>query len=293
MIDGFETSGKPVTSVYLEEFEKENSIGLDEFEHGTGIGLDDIPRDKANLLMEFEQSNEIIDLDEVGDDPEEIEELIEEESEPGESIEDEEEIGEEVSEEELTSAESEVDLTLDEEEEELIDEEDYVEPPEFEDWHEEDDAPSEVPGGPVIGFVCEHGLDTSGITDRDGTMTGYNHVNIIKLPCAGMVKMSWVIESIQKGCEGIFVVSCSPENCYHRRGGAVLCRRWENFREPMILAGCDPSRIRLIKNYRAARSEILEEIESFLTGIRELKIEIVAGSELVSEEEDPIEDQNL
>jgi len=259
----------PAINGDLTEFETGSVVGLAPFENGNAILLDEIEETEAGMLTEFDEPVEFVDLDETeepSDTPEEpVEEPEPEKPEPVEEPPTPPEEPEEIEDDELIGDESEY----------IEQVEDVVVGDEVGDEDEggtffEGDMDAEEPQivretvNPVIGFVCERALDISGLVDANGWMLDQPKVRLIKVPCAGMVKMSWLSDALIKGASGVFVISCPVEHCHHRTGAKILHERWDCKREPCMDESIDIRRVKLISNFTSARNEIFEKLWEFL-----------------------------
>jgi len=257
----------------LTEFESGSAVGLAPFEKMGGTQLDEIAEIPYGMLTEFESPVEFINLNEnrsetSPDEPDENGDSGPKTAppEPVEPAPDVELERESIEEEELIGDESEYIEPVDE----IIPEGAEVERKTTGAYEEpslfEPEIPHE-PAKPTIGFVCEHAINLSGLVNQNGWMHAHPMVRLIKVPCAGMVKMSWLEDAISKGASGVVVISCSVENCHHRSGAKVTMERWNCEREPCINGLSDNPRVKLISNYRAARNEILDELGKFIESI--------------------------
>jgi len=254
----------------LIEFEHGSSTALAPFEDDCSILLDEHSTAGLDLLDEFDEKIYFGERTEAEEQEDEAEEPPEkpEEAEPEEPVEEE---------------PSEAEAVVGEEREEGLEEEPSVEEPET----------ALEPANPVIGFVCEHALDLPVLLDAQGRMIGHPIVRLIRLPCAGMVKPSWLELALKKGASGALVVACNPGSCHHRTGACVLEERWNGARRPMLPSRCDRSRLRLFMSHRAAQADLIKEIEGFLAELGELDApplsEVAPPEEEQPEEEKPDE----
>jgi len=256
----------------LDEFETGSAIGLAPFEEGAGILLDELSEASPGVLEEIDFSIEPFRLSEMlGKIP--GENGIEEEGEPSPT-------------EEPGAPEGAVQGPGDETaaiETAVEDEIREEEPPHEAEPEEREPKRVPEPANPVIGFVCEHALDVGGLVDARGMMIQSTKVHLISVPCAGMVKPSWLRHALDNGASGAFVVSCTPGSCRHRTGASVTVARWEGKARPMLLSRCDRRRLKLFLDHKANRKEILREIGEFVKEIGKLD---AAGEE---PQEKPIE----
>jgi coenzyme F420-reducing hydrogenase delta subunit len=243
----------------LDEFETASTIGLEQFEDGSATLLDEFTLSSPHLLEEFDGSTDIVFLREPlrgSPDGYPDEEIGESEGEGQEesTIE-----APQVIEQDKEPVKTDSPAGLQQ----------ASLPGEPVSFDEPVELGQEVPPSirPVIGFMCRHAADIPGISDARNRMIARGMVSIIELPCAGMVKPKWLTHALDSGAQAVFVASCGPGTCHHRRGACILTGRWLGSREPRLAEELDKSRIRLFYGYPAARDELLREIESFLNEI--------------------------
>ena len=217
----------------LAPFEEESSILLDDFSFGSPIMLDD-----------FNVTSEVVYLDDLfGNSNEEnvdSDELIEE---PGEGV-------------EALGEEADAELTGDDI---------GAQPPEGEEGLVTGEPETALPPSrPVFAFVCECAVDTKELVDEHGRMRTRPEVHVFALPCAGMVKPSWIELAMDRDASGVMVIACEPGSCRHRTGSCILRARWKGERRPMLKSRIDRSRVRLIQHHPVTGDELMKKIEGFL-----------------------------
>ncbi len=264
---GIPNNGSEKERLGLEEFEIGSATGLAPFEEESTILLDEFTTASPNLLEEFEETYETIHIDELlgsitqGDEEEPQEEPDPDESAP--SV-------------EPSAPEGEADESGDEEDAEPEDEGDEVEQVEAEPPEVVEEPPPKEPEEelepltPVVGFVCEHAVDLPELMDLQGRMNGRPIAHLVALPCAGMVKPSWLELALDQGASGVFVIACEPGSCHHRTGSCILEERWIGKRRPMLKSRVDRERVRLFQFHRPARDELLGRIDAFLAELGKL-----------------------
>jgi len=254
-----EIKGEKGSGRMLDEFEVGSVNSLAPFEDESAILLEDFPGSGSggDLLDEFDAAIEKIYIDEIlgsMTDDEEAEEV--EEEEPG---------NEEGEDEDVTGEGEDETLELGAEEEYI----EKVEPPEPEAEPVVPEGPFK-PVNPVIGFICESALDTAKMVDPSGKMYEIPNVRVMPVPCAGMVKPSWLKMALDKGASGVFVVSCTEGSCRHRRGVTVLNERWSGDRRPMVLSSCDIRRLRRFTVHPVEGGKVIGEIMDYLSELGRL-----------------------
>ncbi len=266
----------------LDEFETGSGINLSPFEEDSSIQLDEHPLEtyQDGMLEEIDEVLEKIHFDGMlgnGEDEEgqeETEDVPEEVGEPDEEPGEPEKVEEEVTEspDEDLSAEE---IEDDDDTIEIGAEDQYIErefSPEHEPVEHEPEVPLE-PVNPVIGFVCEHAMDLTGVIDASDKMFDRPIVRLISVPCAGMVKPSWLKHALDNGASGVFIVSCAPGTCHHRTGADICTERWDMKRRPMVLRSCERRRMRKFDFFKVAGQENMIALDNFLLELGRLDAE--------------------
>jgi coenzyme F420-reducing hydrogenase delta subunit len=263
-----------IASSGLEEFETGSGISLSPFEEDSSILLDEHPLEtyQDGMLEELDATLDKIHFDgmlgnlEDDGESEETEDIPEETEVPDEEpVEEPVEVEEELTESPVENLPAE-EIEDDDDTIEIGAEDQYIErefPPEHEPVEHESDKPL-VPVNPVIGFVCEHAMDLTGVVDASDKMFDRPIVRLISVPCAGMVKPSWLKHALDNRASGVFIVSCAPGTCHHRTGADICTERWEMKRRPMVLRACDRRRMRKLDFFKVAGQDNLIALDNFL-----------------------------
>jgi coenzyme F420-reducing hydrogenase delta subunit len=247
----------------LMEFEAGSAIGLEQFEEGSTISLDDFVYESPILLEEFEESLDVVFLNEIvgqesteepdpfDDIPNEIEK-INPGIEPDGSWEPDGEA--------LPYVKPEVDRGIGQ----------AFEPPSRMEPNEKERKSIPGPIKPVIGFICKHAANNYDITKIEQNLSGGHKVELVILPCSGMLKPAWLKYVLDKGASGAFVVSCAPGSCQHRTGADIMHDRLLSVREPILAPDTDQRRLRLFWSHSVIKDDLQKKIDSFLAELNEL-----------------------
>ena len=243
----------------LDEFEHGSSIGLAPFEDESSILIDEFETSSPNLLDEFDENVYFnADKSENESESDSPPEPDSEQHEEFETVEDENKI----SDDEKSGIEESIPG-------EIIDL--IAQPPlEEKKGMVEPGAVIPEPLNPVFGFVCEHALNIDLIKDSQSRMIGRSMVHLLKVPCAGMVKPSWIKLAMDNGASGVFIVACPSGSCYHRNGNEILSDRLCMNRRPLLRSKCDRNRLRFYQFHSNERPKLLQEIDNFLLKLAEL-----------------------
>lgn len=121
----------------------------------------------------------------------------------------------------------------------------------------------------IVGFLCDFAVDVSAFAAADGTLRDLPNVKLIKVPCSGFVRPSWLEFALRNGAEGTFVCGCPLGDCFNRLGNNLIGDRVAQLRRRFERQRIHPDRI-------AAIYFGLHDHESFLDAVRTFS-EHVAG----------------
>lgn len=68
-------------------------------------------------------------------------------------------------------------------------------------------------------------------------------IKIVRLPCTGKTDIQYLLDAIEEGADGVYIVACSLGNCHHERGnerGLARVRRAQALLESI---GIEPERL--------------------------------------------------
>lgn len=112
----------------------------------------------------------------------------------------------------------------------------------------------------VVGFVCDWAVATAGITDTSGRLKAHPSVAIIRIPCSGFIRTSWLEDTLKAGADGVFVVGCPYGDCLNREGNYLVRDRVEQLARRLARRKVDPARLTMM-DYG------LHDIEAFLAEV--------------------------
>lgn len=97
----------------------------------------------------------------------------------------------------------------------------------------------------IVAFCCNWcayaGADLSG-TSRFEYPT---NVRIIKVMCTGRVDITFVLEALRAGADGVLVSGCHPGDCHYQKGNYMMEKRFYYIKKAVESMGMEPERVRL------------------------------------------------
>ena len=114
----------------------------------------------------------------------------------------------------------------------------------------------------IVGFLCDWAVSADGIVREDGTMRDLPNVTLIKVPCSGFIRPSWLEFALKNGADGTFVCGCPLGDCFNRLGNNLIQDRVAQMRRRLERQKIQPDRVGTI--YYG-----LHEQEQFVAAVRE------------------------
>ena len=71
------------------------------------------------------------------------------------------------------------------------------------------------------------------------------NIKIIQVPCSGKVDVMYLLRSIQKGADGVYVVGCLEGTCHYNEGNFRARERVEHVRMLLEEIGLEADRVRM------------------------------------------------
>lgn len=112
----------------------------------------------------------------------------------------------------------------------------------------------------LVGFVCDWAVATAGITDAAGRLKAHPSVAIIRIPCSGFIRASWLEDTLKAGADGVFVVGCPYGDCLNREGNYLVRDRVEQLARRLARRKVDPARLTMMAHG-------LHDVEAFLAEV--------------------------
>ncbi|MBX2860491.1 MAG: hydrogenase iron-sulfur subunit [Vampirovibrio sp.] len=95
----------------------------------------------------------------------------------------------------------------------------------------------------IIGLVCERSVELKDQLDEKGCLKDDPNVQIIKVPCSGMIQPIMLETALKNGADGTFACGCRIGDCHYREGNKFLRERLLGTRMPKIKPSTDQRRI--------------------------------------------------
>lgn len=97
----------------------------------------------------------------------------------------------------------------------------------------------------ILAFCCNWcsyaGADLAG-TSR---MQMPPNVRIIRVNCTGRIDISFILDALYQGADGVLISGCHPGDCHYTSGNLKMSSRFALLKKLLEQAGFDPERVHL------------------------------------------------
>jgi len=128
-----------------------------------------------------------------------------------------------------------------------------------------------TPAPRVVGFVCDWAVATSDIADASGRLKAHPSVALIRIPCSGFIRPSWLEDALKAGAEGVFVVGCPYGDCLNREGNFLMQERIETLQRRLQRRKVEPERLTMLAHGLHDQDAFLDEVGALLAALRRIK----------------------
>jgi F420-non-reducing hydrogenase iron-sulfur subunit len=95
----------------------------------------------------------------------------------------------------------------------------------------------------IVGFLCDWAVSSEALVREDGTMRDLPNVTLIKVPCSGFIRPSWLEFALRNGADGAFVCGCPLGDCFNRLGNNLIADRVVQMRRRLERQKIQPDRV--------------------------------------------------
>ncbi len=122
----------------------------------------------------------------------------------------------------------------------------------------------------IIGFTCN--WCTYAAADLAGTsrMKYPANIRLIRLMCSSRVDPLFVLKTLLRGADGVFIGGCHPGECHYITGNLYARRRYSMTKKLLETAGIDPRRVRMEWISAAEGLKFAATMKEFIEEIKEL-----------------------
>lgn len=122
----------------------------------------------------------------------------------------------------------------------------------------------------VITLICERACDLDAACDDSGEVKDIKGLQVVKLPCSGMIQPLMIEAAMKAGAAGVIVTGCQIGDCYYREGNRMIRERLLGLRPPGLKKTVDRRRILALWLSRPQTDRFLSEAKEFVGMVRQL-----------------------
>lgn len=123
----------------------------------------------------------------------------------------------------------------------------------------------------VVGFVCDWAVATAELTDEAGRLRAHPSVVLIRVPCSGFIRPSWLEDALRAGADGVFVVGCPYGDCLNREGNYLMQERLEQLQRRLQRRKVEPERLAMLAHGLHDREAFLADVADLLAALGRLR----------------------
>jgi len=115
----------------------------------------------------------------------------------------------------------------------------------------------------IIAFVCEnHALSALKAASIAGDSLPES-VKIVKIPCTGRLETTQILDSITAGADGVVVIGCLEDNCFHDVGSMLARGRVDRIKDLLKDIKMEPERVEMINAASVSGAMLMLKIRQF------------------------------
>ena len=113
----------------------------------------------------------------------------------------------------------------------------------------------------ILGFVCNwHSFqDTNNIVDNEYPAD----VKLVRVMCSSRIDRNIILKAAEEKIDGIFIVSCTDENCQYKGGNILAKTRLKHTTEFLHQIGYDKNRIQYFESENLKENSPVDALHSF------------------------------
>jgi len=122
----------------------------------------------------------------------------------------------------------------------------------------------------VVGLVCDWAVGTTELADAAGRLRAHPSVTIIRVPCSGFIRPSWLEDTLKAGADGVFVVGCPYGDCLNREGNYLMRERVDQLQRRLARRKIPAERLAMLAYGLHDVDAFLAEVAAFLKRLEAL-----------------------
>ena len=130
----------------------------------------------------------------------------------------------------------------------------------------------------IIAFVCEnHAMSAIKAASTAGESLP-DSIKIIEVPCTGRLETQQMLDAIGSGADGIAIIGCLEENCYHDVGSMLARGRVNRVKDILKDISLEPERIEMINAASVSGAMLMLKLRQMESRIAALPVSSCKGA---------------
>ena len=120
----------------------------------------------------------------------------------------------------------------------------------------------------IVCFVCNWIFCGKAQLATNQTRQASSNVNVVRVMCIGRVDPVVVLETLEKGADGVLLVGCAPPDCHFVEGNIYAEYTVKMLKKLLALTGLEPERLELRWHSSVEEVEFIHFIKAFTAQIQ-------------------------
>jgi F420-non-reducing hydrogenase iron-sulfur subunit len=93
---------------------------------------------------------------------------------------------------------------------------------------------------------------------------------MIRVMCSGAIEVTYILEALQKGADGVFIGGCHPGDCHYQAGNYKTMRKIILAKQLLAQLGISPQRLKLEWVSAAEGQRFAQVVTDFIEEVKKL-----------------------
>ena len=122
----------------------------------------------------------------------------------------------------------------------------------------------------IVAFCCSYCASSAAALAGSKRLEYPACVRIIQTPCTGKIEMEHILESFEKGIDGVLVVGCLEGGCHFVEGNLRARKRTERVRSLLDEIGIRSERLRMVNLSDSMAAGFVQSMQEIVEAVKGL-----------------------
>ena len=122
----------------------------------------------------------------------------------------------------------------------------------------------------ILAFCCSYCASSAAALAGSKRIQYPASVRIIQMPCTGKVEMEHILESFEKGVDGILVVGCLEGGCHFVEGNLRARKRTERVGSILDEIGIGSERLKMVHLSDSMAAGFVQNVQELISAVKGL-----------------------